>query len=77
MLFRSSLGRLRVAIAVPALSDRLTDRAWWVRRHAAYALAEMGEEGQAALRIIAGSSSDPFARDMAREALQIGPRAAA
>jgi HEAT repeat protein len=55
--------------AIAPLSARLTDRAWWVRRHAAYALWEHGEAGRAALRQIAESSPDPYARDMAREAL--------
>jgi hypothetical protein len=64
-----SLGRIRAPLATTALSARLTDPSWWVRHHAAYALKEMGEDGQAALRQVVATSTDPYARDMAREAL--------
>jgi HEAT repeat protein len=64
-----ALGRVRAPIAVPALAARLTDASWWVRHHAAYALAEMGEDGQVALRSVVASSPDPYARDMAHEAM--------
>ena len=47
----------------------MTDRSWWVRHHAAYALMELGDDGQAALRAIMATSNDPYARDMAQEAL--------
>lgn len=67
-----ALGRVRAPLAIPALAARLTDPSWWVRHHAAYALAEMGEDGQEALRQAVASSPDPFARDMAREALEGG-----
>jgi HEAT repeat protein len=73
-----ALGRIGAAAAPSAapaiapLAARLTDRAWWVRRHAAYALWENGEAGRAALRQIADTSPDPYARDMAREALGAG-----
>ena len=60
------------APGIGALAVRLTDRAWWVRRHAAYALREMGEPGRAALRQAADRSPDPYARDIAREALGSG-----
>ena len=69
-----ALGRIRAPMALLELPSRLTDSAWWVRRHAAYALIEFGEEGAAELRRIAGGSPDPYARDMAREALEAGPR---
>ena len=64
-----ALGRVRALIATEVLAARLTDRSWWVRHHAAYALAELGEAGQATLRQVIASSDDPYARDMAREAL--------
>lgn len=72
-----ALGRIGAAApgtgsATAPLAARLTDRAWWVRRHAAYALWETGEVGRVALRQIADSSPDPYARDMAREALGSG-----
>ncbi len=60
------------APGIAPLAARLTDRAWWVRRHAAYALWEGGEAGRSALREIAAASPDPYARDMAREALGSG-----
>lgn len=64
-----ALGRLRATPAVEALSQRVTDPAWWVRHHAAYALAGLGSEGRDALCELVVRSSDPFAREMAREAL--------
>jgi len=69
-----SLGLVRALIAVPALAARLTDPSWWVRRHAAYALLELGDEGRAALRGILEDSQDPYAREMAHEALESRPR---
>lgn len=69
-----ALGQVQAPIAIPALAKLLTDRAWWVRRHAAYALVELGEDGQRALRDVSEASPDPYARDMAREALDGGPR---
>jgi len=67
-----ALGRVRAPLATHVLAGRLTDPSWWVRHHAAYALAEMGEDGQAALRQTVAASPDPYARDMAREALEGG-----
>jgi HEAT repeat protein len=64
-----ALGCVRAPLAVPALAARLTDPSWWVRHHSAYALKEMAEDGQAALRHVVASSADPYARDMAHEAL--------
>jgi len=64
-----ALGRTRSGLAILALPARLTDPAWWVRRHAAYALREFGREGRRELERIAHGSSDPYARDMAREVL--------
>lgn len=64
-----ALGRVRALVAAEALASRLTDRSWWVRHHAAYALMELGEMGQATLRHVIATSDDPYARDMAREAL--------
>jgi len=71
-----ALGRTRSGLAILALPARLTDPAWWVRRHAAYALREFGREGRRELERIAHGSPDPYARDMAREALEGWPDAA-
>lgn len=65
-----SLGRLGAVGAVPALERCLADRAWWVRANAASALRALGAPGRAALtRALA--SPDPFARDRAREQLEL------
>jgi len=69
-----ALGRVGAPLATHALAARLTDSAWWVRHHAAYALKEMGHDGHAALRQIVASSPDPYARDIAHEALTGEPR---
>jgi len=67
-----ALGTAGAAGAIEPLAARLTDRAWWVRRHAAYALLALGEPGKAALRHAAAASTDPYARDIASEALSGG-----
>jgi HEAT repeat protein len=67
-----SLGALGVREAVPALAARLTDRSWWVRRHAAYALARLDAPGRAALEHVRAASPDRYAREMAAEALDGG-----
>jgi len=64
-----ALGAAGAAAAIEPLAALLTDRAWWVRRHAAYALLALGEAGTGALRNIAKHSPDPYARDIASEAL--------
>lgn len=64
-----ALGRVRAPLATQALAARLTDPSWWVRHHAAYALRDLGDDGQGALRDVIATSSDPYARDMAEEAL--------
>ena len=71
-----ALGRTRAELALLVLPARLTDPAWWVRRHAAYSLREFGVEGRRELEHIANGSPDPYARDMAREALEGWPLAA-
>ena len=67
-----ALGVIGATVAIPALAARLGDSSWWVRHHSAYALQRLGHEGQAALRRVVASSEDPYARDMANEALQGG-----
>ncbi len=67
-----ALGRLKATPAIEALTDRVCDLSWWVRRHAAYALARIGDEGVDALCELAARSPDPYAREMAREALDHG-----
>ena len=67
-----ALGRVRATIAIEAIAARLTDSSWWVRHHAAYALGALGPDGHEALERIARTSSDPYARDMAREVLERG-----
>lgn len=68
----SALGRLHATPAVESLAERVSDPAWWVRHHAAYALANLGAEGRDALCELVVRSGDPFAREMAREALDRG-----
>lgn len=65
-----SLGTLAAAEAIPALEAALSDRAWWVRSNSATALRSLGEPGLEALRR-ALESGDRFARDRAREALDL------
>jgi HEAT repeat protein len=67
-----ALGQARIPTAIPPLTARLSDRSWWVRRHAAYALAELGQEGRHALHRVVEASPDPYARDIALEALETG-----
>lgn len=66
-----ALGRAGATGSTAALAKHITDRSWWVRRHAAYALAELGNEGVAALRRVATASPDPYARDIAKEVLEV------
>lgn len=67
-----ALGRLSATPAVDALSACVGDRSWWVRHHAAYALMSLGDEGRDALCELAARSDDRYAREMAREALDMG-----
>ncbi len=67
-----ALGRIGTPEAVAPLVARLSDLAWWVRRHAAYALLELGEPGHRALTEVGARAPDPYARDMACEALAGG-----
>lgn len=67
-----ALGRLSATPAVDALAGCVSDRSWWVRRHAAYALAAIGGDGFDALCELAARSPDPFAREMAIEAMEFG-----
>lgn len=67
-----ALGLLRDPDSVMALAARLDDRAWWVRRHAAYALFELGDAGRHALQRAAKAHADPYAREIAAEALSGG-----
>ncbi len=67
-----ALGRMRATPAVDELVRCVADRSWWVRHHAAYALAVIGPEGRDALCDLVARSPDPYAREMAREALDRG-----
>lgn len=67
-----ALGRLAATPAVDALAACVADRSWWVRHHAAYALMHLGEDGRDALCELAARSDDRYAREMAREALDMG-----
>ena len=67
-----SLGLIGEKETVGPLSECLTDSSWWVRRHAAYALGALGAEGHESLHRIIATSPDPYARDIAREALAGG-----
>jgi hypothetical protein len=63
-----SLGRLRDGRAIPRLERAMGDTAYWVRQHAAEAMAELGEAGEAALRRRL-NDANPFVRDMAAQVL--------
>ena len=67
-----ALGRLSATPALEALSECVGDRSWWVRHHAAYALLNLGIEGRDRLCELAARSDDRYAREMAREALDMG-----
>jgi len=69
-----ALGRLSASPAIDALVRCVSDRSWWVRHHAAYALAAIGGEGHEALSELAANSADMYAREMAREALEFGDK---
>jgi HEAT repeat protein len=64
-----ALGRANVAAAAQALAGCMTDESWWVRRHAAYALAHLGRQDM--LAAIAKGSDDPYAREIAQEVLDV------
>ncbi|MGI8843295.1 MAG: HEAT repeat domain-containing protein [Gemmatimonadaceae bacterium] len=59
-----AVGALNVVNAIPLLTDSMHDESWWVRFRAGLALADLSQEGRAALAA-AQLSPDPFARDMA------------
>jgi HEAT repeat protein len=63
-----SLGRLRDGRAIPRLERAMGDTAYWVRHHAADAMAGLGEPGETALRRRL-SDANPFVRDMAAQVL--------
>lgn len=67
-----ALGRLSATPALDALASCVSDRSWWVRHHAAYAMLSLGNEGRDALCELAARSDDRYAREMAREALDMG-----
>ncbi len=63
-----SLGRLHDGRAIPRLERAIGDTAYWVRHHAAEAMAALGEAGEAALRRRL-DDANPFVRDMAAQVL--------
>jgi HEAT repeat protein len=63
-----SLGRLRDGRAIPRLERAMGDTAYWVRHHAAEAMAGLGEAGETALRRRL-RDANPFVRDMAAQVL--------
>jgi HEAT repeat protein len=65
-----ALGRLGHWPAAPRLAASLRDRAWRVRRDAAVALRTLGDPGRLMLER-ALRDEDPFARDMARQTLDL------
>jgi hypothetical protein len=65
-----ALGRLGHWPAAPALAERLRDPAWRVRRDAAVALRTLGGPGRMMLER-ALRDEDAFARDMARQTLDL------
>jgi HEAT repeat protein len=65
-----ALGRLGHWPAAPRLAERLRDPAWRVRRDAAVALRTLGDPGRLMLER-ALRDDDAFARDMARQTLDL------
>jgi HEAT repeat protein len=65
-----ALGRLGHWPAAPELGSRLGDPAWIVRRNAALALRSFGPAGELLLNR-ALREDDPFARDIARQTLDL------
>jgi HEAT repeat protein len=65
-----ALGRLGHWPAAPQLGERLSDPAWTVRRNAALALRSFGAAGELLLNR-ALREDDAFARDMARQTLDL------
>jgi HEAT repeat protein len=65
-----ALGRLGHWPSAPALAERLRDPAWRVRRDAALALRALGAPGELLLER-ALRDEDAFARDMARQTLDL------
>lgn len=65
-----ALGRLGHWPAAPQLGERLGDPAWTVRRNAALALRSFGPAGELLLNR-ALREDDPFARDIARQTLDL------
>jgi HEAT repeat protein len=65
-----AVGRLGHSQAAPALAARLADPSWLVRRNAALALRGLGASGELLLRR-ALRADDRFARDMARQTLDL------
>lgn len=59
-----AVGALNVVNAIPLLTACMRDESWWVRFRAALALADLSDEGRAALGGTR-NSPDPYARDMA------------
>ena len=55
--------------SVPALKEMGSDAAWWVRRNACFALANMGPEGETALLELL-HSDDRYARDRAAATME-------
>jgi HEAT repeat protein len=66
----SALGHLGGPAAAGPLGRCLRDRSWWVRANAAESLRNLGAAGVAVLRA-ALEDPDRFARDRAREALDL------
>jgi HEAT repeat protein len=63
-----SLGRVGDERAIARLARAMGDPAYWVRQHAAEAMATLGERGAAALQR-ALEDENPFVRDMAAQTL--------
>lgn len=64
-----SLGSIADPVAVPVLVRLTHDSVWWVRYKSAMALANILPEGVSALEKTAEGDIDPFARDIADQAL--------
>ncbi len=68
-----SVGAIRYWPALAYLANLVQhDTEWWVRRHAAVALGDMGDLGRDQLRQVA-EQGDPLAREIALEVLEAPP----
>jgi HEAT repeat protein len=64
-----ALGRIGAAADIPALVELLKDPVWWVRYHAAQAVAGLKGMTPEELQVVRETARDHFAADMLAHAL--------